>query len=386
LIDNWQTLPDIPLYFADLAWRPGDQSGAEQLRRIMLQLLADHPSAAPAERRSFLDTVIWSAPIMLSHRGLTGPIDEAPSSDPGEDEVPSAAEPEALPGSAVAVNGVLAEAEFFGVVAAGVLSEAGQALLSNHGRDAIAASLENTLGPAQDDVVLQADLTATVLGHPSGKLTTALDQMADRESRSAATIWRFGPASIRRALDAGHTDEDLLAALAAVSRGQIPQALTYLVHDVARQHGRLRTGSAVSYLRSDDEPLLAEVAVDRRLRRHDLRLLAPTVLVSTSPVADLLAALRSTGYGPVEESVDGTPVLHRLGRLTGDDRSTLDRAAAGHDRASPSTTDLAALAAQLLRESDRPRSLMDIGQTVIDVDSLEEYLGGLNSDDDFEFD
>ena len=39
----------------------------------------------------------------------------------------------------------------------------------------------------------------------------------------------------------------------------MPQGLTYLVDDVARRHGRLRGGAAASFLRSDDEVLLAEV-------------------------------------------------------------------------------------------------------------------------------
>jgi predicted DNA-binding transcriptional regulator YafY len=91
----------------------------------------------------------------------------------------------------------------------------------------------------------------------------------------------------------------------------VPQALTYLVDDVARKHGGLRAGSAASYLRSDDEALIAEALADKRLAALSLRRIAPTVLVSPSPVARLLGALRDAGFAPVAEDAGGGAVLSR---------------------------------------------------------------------------
>src|SRR5262249_19113396 len=85
----------------------------------------------------------------------------------------------------------------------------------------------------------------------------------------------------------------------------VPQALTYLVDDVARRHGRLRGASAGSVLRCDDPALIAEVLADRRTAGVNLRRIAPTVLVSSRSLADVLDTLRAAGFSPVAEGPDG---------------------------------------------------------------------------------
>jgi len=88
----------------------------------------------------------------------------------------------------------------------------------------------------------------------------------------------------------------------------LPQGLTYLIDDVARRHGVLRTGAASSYLRCDDEGLLARVIGDRATRALGLRLIASTVAVSTAPVSKVLDTLRQGGYAPAAEAADGIMV------------------------------------------------------------------------------
>jgi hypothetical protein len=92
----------------------------------------------------------------------------------------------------------------------------------------------------------------------------------------------------------------------------VPQALTYLIDDVARRYGGLRAGSCGGYLRSDDEPLLREILADRRLADLRLRRLAPTVLVTPYSGGRLVGALREAGYAPVPEDADGTLVPRRV--------------------------------------------------------------------------
>jgi hypothetical protein len=116
---------------------------------------------------------------------------------------------------------------------------------------------------------------------------------------------------VRRALDVGYTAGDLHALFQRRSRTPVPQALTYLIDDSARKHGGLRAGSAGSYLRSDDEALIAEVLADRRLGTLALRRLAPTVLCSPVQIARLLGALRDAGFAPVAEDAAGSAVLAR---------------------------------------------------------------------------
>ncbi|MBR7678422.1 helicase-associated domain-containing protein, partial [Streptomyces daliensis] len=119
--------------------------------------------------------------------------------------------------------------------------------------DALAPLLPEPL----DHVLLQADLTAVAPGPLERALAATLGALADVESKGGATVYRFSPASVRRGLDAGLTATDVHAFLAAHSRTPVPQPLTYLVDDVARRHGRLRVGAASSYVRCDDDALLA---------------------------------------------------------------------------------------------------------------------------------
>src|SRR3712207_8225282 len=62
---------------------------------------------------------------------------------------------------------------------------------------------------------------------------------SDVESSGGATVFRVSESSVRRALDSGWSAADLHDFFARASRTPVPQALDYLVDDVARQHGRL---------------------------------------------------------------------------------------------------------------------------------------------------
>jgi hypothetical protein len=167
------------------------------------------------------------------------------------------------------------------------------------------------LPPATSAARIGADLTAVVTGTPSARLAALLDSVADRETSGTASVWRFKAGSIRRALDAGRTPTDITAELAAVAAGPLPQPLSYLISDPARRHGRVRIAPAACVLHGDEPALLAEIAAHRGLTKLGLRQLAPTVLVSRSPVAATLAALRAEGYAPVAETAEGTVRIDR---------------------------------------------------------------------------
>src|SRR5690606_11376733 len=119
-------------------------------------------------------------------------------------------------------------------------------------------------------------------------------------------VHRFTPDSIRRALDTGSSAADIHEFLHALSRTPVPQPLTYLVDDVARQHGRLRVGAAASFVRCDDEAALAEILATPTAAALGLRRIAPTVLVSALEPATLIDRLRRMGYGPTPEGPDGS--------------------------------------------------------------------------------
>lgn len=221
------------------------------------------------------------------------------------------------------IRTVLREATTMGLVAHDAITSAARELLvpaRGPGDDpdaAAAAALRRALPDPVDHVLLQADLTAVAPGRLEPELAAALDRVADVESAGGATVYRISEASVRRALDLGQTAADLHELFTTRSATPVPQGLTYLVDDVARRHGRLRGGAAASFLRSEDEALIAEVMVHPEAERLELRRIAPTVLVSTQPLVDVLEALRAAGLSPVaEDEVGGVLDLRPRGRRT----------------------------------------------------------------------
>ncbi|SHI18285.1 helicase C-terminal domain-containing protein [Streptomyces sp. 3214.6] len=162
-----------------------------------------------------------------------------------------------------------------------------------------------------DHVLLQADLTAVAPGPLRRPLAAVLNVLADVESKGGATVYRFTPGSVRRALDAGRSASDLHAFLAEHARTPVPQPLAYLIDDVARRHGHLRVGAASAYVRCDDDAMLNEILADKRAAALRLRRLAPTVLAAQADPATLLDGLRAMGFAPAAESAEGDVLITR---------------------------------------------------------------------------
>ncbi|GAA1777188.1 helicase-associated domain-containing protein [Luedemannella helvata] len=222
----------------------------------------------------------------------------------------------------------LAEAASLGVTGLGALTSYARLLLAeadrdpdddplglrrdpNEPADALVAALETLLPEPVDHLLVQADLTVVVPGPPDPALAAELALVAEHESRGGAGVYRVTADSLRRALDAGYAASDLHGLFARRSTTPLPQALTYLIDDISRKHGGLRSGGAGAYLRSDDEALIAEVFADRRLATLMLRQLAPTVLVTGTGPGRLLEALREAGYAPVPEDAAGATLVTR---------------------------------------------------------------------------
>ena len=206
----------------------------------------------------------------------------------------------------------LEEASVLGVTGLGGLASFARPLLA--GEDA--APLLAPLLPAPvDHVLVQADLTAVAPGPLESTLARRLQVLADVESRGGATVYRFTPGSVRRALDLGWTAVEVHDFLGAVSRTPVPQPLTYLVDDTARTFGSVRVGHAEAFLRADDESALTEILHHPQARSLGLRRLAPTVLISDTPLDVLLPRLRELGAAPVVEAPDGTVRVARPDQL-----------------------------------------------------------------------
>ncbi len=209
----------------------------------------------------------------------------------------------------------LTQGTWLGVLAHGGLSSAGRELIGAGPLQTGAESYEPLaaaramLPEPVDHVLLQADLTAIAPGRLEDRLAAFLRLIADVESRDVASVYRFEPGTVRRALDVGWDATRILTTLQEASRTGVPQPLEYLVRDVARRHGGLRVGAATSYVRSDDP-----VAIDDLLARSELvpyrpRRIAEGVLACDAAPAALLSVLREAGLAPVAEGRDGTVVV-----------------------------------------------------------------------------
>ena len=163
-------------------------------------------------------------------------------------------------------------------------------------------------------VLLQADLTAIAPGPLEGGLATFMRLVADVESRGGATVYRFTPDTVRRALDTGWSVDQVLSALGDASHTPIPQPLDYLIRDVARRHGQARVGAARAYIRCDDETTLGAMVAERALAPLQLRSIAPTVLMSPVAAETVLEFLRENGFAPAAETADGGVVVPSAGR------------------------------------------------------------------------
>jgi hypothetical protein len=197
------------------------------------------------------------------------------------------------------------EAETLGVLAAGALSALGRSLLLATEPADLVPVIAALVPPNTDTAALGSDLTAVVLGSPSDRLRLLLDSVADRDASGSAVSWRFTPKSVRRALDDGADVTVLQAHLESVAGKELPQALRFLLHDVARRHGELRLSAQGTLIRGLDEPRVAEVLADSSLRGLGLRQLAPTILTTRTSVDDTLTALRRAGYYPIPEGNAG---------------------------------------------------------------------------------
>lgn len=198
------------------------------------------------------------------------------------------------------------DATRLGLVARGALTPAGRAIADGATTEQLAATIEPDLPAPLDHILIQGDLTAVAPGPVESEIARDLQLLADVESHGHATTYRFSSGSVRRALDAGWSAAEVRDFLNRVSRTPLPQALDYLVDDTARTYGSLRMGYAEAFLRSDDEAALQALAHDRRTASLGLRVIAPTVAISTTPIDVLLTRLRDLGFAPVVEAEDGT--------------------------------------------------------------------------------
>ncbi len=345
LLAAWAVVPEVLTHWPDpdetpVALISPQDEDAVSLRTGVLRALATLPAGCGLTGDALgyaelLSLAAWFRPVLRSHL-----VEDATGTPAVADELLDR------------LAATLEEAALLGVVARGALTPVGRALCrlleagAAHHYPAVpgagadpAARRSDGLGedlnvrPALAEAVtalrealyaalpepsttarFQSDLTATVTGAPAPALADLLSTVGDIESEGHAVVWRITATSVRRALDAGWSADELLGRLTAASARDtpLPQPLTYTIKDTARTHGRLKVVRSACCIRSDDTALIGEVAQARGLSRLRLRRIAPTVLISTAPPEETLTALRAAGYAPTQEAETGTTVLDRI--------------------------------------------------------------------------
>ena len=246
-----------------------DRAGVPAIRRAALRVLQQHPEIDPA-LDSIHEHLKWIAPQRFNKDYI---------------------------------EWTLREAEWLGLSGQGALSTFGGALINGDEDLGIQAALPKPV----DHILIQADNSAIAPGPLTLELANMIGTIADIESRGGATVYRFSEQSIRRGLDHGQTGDQIRDFLKKTSKTPVPQPLEYLINDVAKRHGKLRIGTASSYLRCEDEGLIAQILHDKNLDHLRMRKLAPQVLVTDIDAHEVMTALRESGYLPAAEN--GTGIL-----------------------------------------------------------------------------
>ena len=244
-----------------------DRAGASLIRRSTLKVLNDNPQLMP-DVKSLQEIVKWINPQRANNDY---------------------------------VEWTLREAEWLGITGQGALSTFGSNLLN----EKEVLSIESALPKPVDHILIQADNSAVAPGPLTPELASEMGTIADIESRGGATVYRFSDSSIRRGLDHGKTGDQIKTFLSKISKTPMPQPLEYLITDIAKRHGRLRVGSAHTYIRCEDEGLVQQILHDKKCEHLRLRKIAPQVLVTDFELTEVIGELREFGYLPAAENSGG---------------------------------------------------------------------------------
>lgn len=297
---------DVPVLAirAEERWRPSVLETRKDALAALAQLPADRDSTA----EDFPELVRWLRPALVGGRGMPH------------------------------IREIVDQARLFGLVAGWGLTAAGRAAhefsaAADRGEsdgeaardgaglvDALATTLAQIVPEPVSEIIVQADNTILAPGPLTAELGAEVGAIGEVESTGAATTYRLTDASLRRALDTGRTADGILATLRAASITPVPQSVEYLIADVARRHGTLRVGSATSFLRSDDQALVAELGQGPLSSELGIRQIAPTVLIAHARPNHVLTHLRQAGYSPVAEDTSGQIVdlVRQRARITPD--------------------------------------------------------------------
>ena len=206
------------------------------------------------------------------------------------------------------VHWIAREAAWLGITGRHALTSFGGALLKGEA----SLGLQELLPEEIDFILIQADNTAIAPGPLQLELAREMSLIANIESKGGATVYRLNDHSIRRALDNGRSSDDIKKFLAKISKTPLPQPLDYMITDIGKRYGKLRVGiSFSSYIRCEDESLVAAILADKKLAHLQLRQLSKNVLMTEGDTHEAIDALVELGYFPALEDRDGALVARK---------------------------------------------------------------------------
>lgn len=256
------------------------------------------------------------------------------------------------------LDGFLREAAWLGILGSAALSPFGTELISGD-PEAAAATLASVLPVPVAHFLLQADLTAVAPGYLEPEITAQVMAIADAEGQGPASQYRISADSLRRAFNAGHTEATVLEFLTRHSATGVPQPVEYLIRDTAARYGSLRVGSATSFLIAQDPEALADFLALPSSSALQLRLLAPTVAISSADPAELSTALAAVGLHAAVETAKSSshPATNRAATVTAAKRTEDDAVVHGPE------LKLDAVGAQLATLRSKPAWVPSGGET-----------------------
>lgn len=267
--------------------------GAATVRGLVVDLLADVETGTVLAPDALREAIAWHRPRLVRVGGV--PLDDV-------------------------LAWTWREATWLGLVSLNAVSGLAGAA-SRADTHPLPSELADSFPTTVEQVVLQADLTATAPGPVPYALARDLRLLADQESRGGAAVFRFSGASLRRAFDAGWSAADVRRWLDHHATTAVPQPLAYLVDDVARQHGSIRVGPGSAYVRIADEAQVAAILTHPDASVLGLRELAPGILVAAAEPYEVVDFLHRIGHSPAAEDASGrsmtAPDPSRAPRRTG---------------------------------------------------------------------
>jgi hypothetical protein len=166
-------------------------------------------------------------------------------------------------------------------------------------------SAPGLLPPWERSWIVQPDRTIVAPPNTHPDAVVELWKVAQLQSAQGASVFRVTPESIAAALNRGLTPSEVTETLQGGSKVPLPPTVERLIEDQGKRFGRIKVGTAQTYVKVDDPALLAELKRHKKLNKLKWVDVAPGVafVVSQDPTG-VLSDLRQAGYLPVMEQTE----------------------------------------------------------------------------------